>query len=244
MAAPIIRKSGFTFCRFFANSSVLRCVVDDTRVAFAIDTSIKQMKPGIGSLQPRCLHVSSCRLDLEEFFDVKKHWGATSIKTGRPWLTDELRLKTNVELHKLWYVLLKERNMLMTMEAEYTRQKELFPNPERMEKVEESMENIQEVVAERNRAYNVLETGKTGEPELIEDVDVIGRPVTRLQKEHYIPKHMNNSFMKKYRLLGPWVYKYLQLWREKMFNASRYREKKELAEKLRLKKEFPNADID
>lgn len=33
------------------------------------------------------------------------------------------------------YVLLKERNMLMTMEEEYKRQSELFPSPERLEKV-------------------------------------------------------------------------------------------------------------
>ena len=33
------------------------------------------------------------------------------------------------------YVLLKERNMIMTMEEEYKSQSELFPNPERLEKV-------------------------------------------------------------------------------------------------------------
>jgi len=32
-------------------------------------------------------------------------------------------------------VLLKERNMIMTMEEEYKRSGELFPNPERLEKV-------------------------------------------------------------------------------------------------------------
>jgi len=32
-------------------------------------------------------------------------------------------------------VLLKERNMIMTMEEEYTEQGELMPNPERLEKV-------------------------------------------------------------------------------------------------------------
>jgi len=34
------------------------------------------------------------------------------------------------------YVLLKERNVIMTMEEEYRRQGELFPNPERLEKVQ------------------------------------------------------------------------------------------------------------
>ena len=63
------------------------------------------------------------------------------------------RLKSNGDLHKLWFVLLKERNMLMTMEEAYKEAVEKFPNPERLDKVEESMDNIESVVRERNRAY-------------------------------------------------------------------------------------------
>ena len=40
---------------------------------------------------------------------------------------------------------------------------ELFPSPERIDKVKLSMENIETVVRERNRAYHLLETGKDGE---------------------------------------------------------------------------------
>ena len=59
---------------------------------------------------------------------------------GRWWYLDELRLKSNEDLHKLWYVLLKERNRLLTMEEEYRHQHELFPSPERVDKVNKSIE--------------------------------------------------------------------------------------------------------
>lgn len=70
-----------------------------------------------------------------EFFDNKENWGKNEIRSGRSWTADELRLKSNTDLHKLWYVLLKERNMLMTMEQECNLKYELFPSPERIDKV-------------------------------------------------------------------------------------------------------------
>ncbi len=79
------------------------------------------------------------------------------------WSADELRIKSNVDLHKLWFVLLKERNMLLTMEHECNDKVELFPSPERIDKVNISMANIETVVRERNRAYHMLEVGTTGE---------------------------------------------------------------------------------
>ena len=72
---------------------------------------------------------------LREFFDDPKTWPAWSVKSGRPWRVEELRLKSSADLHRLWYVLLKERNMLMTMQAEYDRLLHHMPNPERFEKV-------------------------------------------------------------------------------------------------------------
>lgn len=92
-----------------------------------------------------------------EFFEDKKHWGKSEIRVGRGWRLDELRIKSNMDLHKL-YVLLKEKNMLLTMQHEAERLYEIFPNPERIDKVQESMDNIETVVRERNKAYHMLET--------------------------------------------------------------------------------------
>lgn len=81
------------------------------------------------------LHTTVPRMDLMEFFDDKENWGKNEVKSGRAWKADELRLKSNTDLHKLWYVLLKERNMLMTMEHECNEKFELFPGAERVDKV-------------------------------------------------------------------------------------------------------------
>ena len=43
--------------------------------------------------------------------------------------------------------------MLLTMEEAFKDKMAPMPNPERMDKVELSMEHLEEVVRERNRAY-------------------------------------------------------------------------------------------
>lgn len=37
-----------------------------------------------------------------EFFDIEENWEAQEVKSGRSWTKDELRLKSNTDLHKLW----------------------------------------------------------------------------------------------------------------------------------------------
>ncbi|XP_055691414.1 39S ribosomal protein L47, mitochondrial [Lutzomyia longipalpis] len=133
-------------------------------------------------------HTSSTNRDLMEFFDDKKNWGELEVKTGRAWTKDELRIKSNADLHKLWYVLLKERNMLMTMEHECNEQIEPFPSPERVDKVKISMENLEMVIRERNRAYHQLETGETGERPSRVITDVLGLEKEVQLNEYVVPK--------------------------------------------------------
>ena len=50
----------------------------------------------------------------------------------------------------------------MSMQHAYSEAYLAMPNEERLDKVEESMENLEEVAKERNRAYYQLECGVTG----------------------------------------------------------------------------------
>ncbi|GBM40706.1 hypothetical protein AVEN_159675-1 [Araneus ventricosus] len=50
----------------------------------------------------RTFHTSHPRQDLMEFFDDPNNFGEKEVKTGRAWTIDELRIKSNSDLHKLW----------------------------------------------------------------------------------------------------------------------------------------------
>ncbi len=70
---------------------------------------------------------------------------------GRSWSAKELRRKSYQDLHKLWYILYKERNMLLT-EQQLSRRRQLtFPQPDRFRKVQKSMGAIKQVLGERKR---------------------------------------------------------------------------------------------
>lgn len=98
----------------------------------------------------RQLHAGRVQLGLEEFFPAAVE--AKASKTGRSWSAAELRIKSFSDLHKLWYVLLKERNMLLTLKKEAKICDRFMPAPERIRKVRVSMNHIQVVLGERERA--------------------------------------------------------------------------------------------
>ncbi|CAG8519734.1 18683_t:CDS:2 [Acaulospora morrowiae] len=84
---------------------------------------------------------------------------ARYLVTGRSWTASELRRKSFEDLHKLWYVLLKERNLLATMYEEAKRFNKLKDSrwkerhDERTFKTQKSMARIKLVLSERRVAY-------------------------------------------------------------------------------------------
>jgi len=86
---------------------------------------------------------------LEEFFDQEVGKKGEAPSAGRGWMASELRQKSWDDLHKLWYVMLKERNMLQSekMRAKSAGQRML--NPMRITKVRKSMARIKHVLNER-----------------------------------------------------------------------------------------------
>ena len=64
-----------------------------------------------------------------------------------------LRRKSTDDLQKLWFVLLKERNALLTEKATCKRLGVLMPQPDRWVKVKKSMARIKFVLHERSLQY-------------------------------------------------------------------------------------------
>jgi len=199
-----------------------------------------------GVAATRSFHTSNARPDLMEFFDNPKNWTENEIKVGRAWKEEELRIKSNKELHQLWYILLKERNMLLTMEHECNDKMELFPSPERLDKVKISMTNLETVVRERNKAYYLLETGETGERPTRLVANQLGIKYMYKACEHVLPPFMNVKWLKSRKIGfgGRAVRKFLLLYREKLYNAKRKTKNRSRNEVMMLMRRNPNLNMD
>ncbi|KAG6878084.1 hypothetical protein C0993_012411 [Termitomyces sp. T159_Od127] len=78
-------------------------------------------------------------------------------QTGRSWKASELRLKSFKDLHTLWYILLRERNLLATQKEEGRRMgiqdTELQVSGRKVHHTRKSMARIKAVLNERRLAY-------------------------------------------------------------------------------------------
>lgn len=184
---------------------------------------------------------------LMEFFDDPKNWGEDYIKSGRSWNIQELRIKSNSDLHKLWYVLLKERNMLLTMQHAYKKEGDVLPSEERLFKVGDSMKNIEDVIRERNKAYWQLEVdqSETGERPASFRKDVFGRYRWIPCSEHFVPMNMNYRW-KLFNGVGTGrhVYEFMRRYKEKQASRKAGKLMNQAFEVRQLLRRFPNMDME
>ncbi|KGL76982.1 hypothetical protein N309_02413, partial [Tinamus guttatus] len=181
----------------------------------------------------------ACR-GLEEFFDDPKNWGEKSVKSGDAWDVKQLRGKSSEDLHKLWYVLLKERNMLLTLEQESKRQHRPMPSPERLEKVAKSMKGIDMVVREREDALRLLQTGQEKPVPGEWRHDFLGRTYWYSFKEWPIPWYLNKKHKRKRFFYLPHVERFIRLRLENNLRRRARRQNLEKKRKKLLEKKFPH----
>lgn len=134
--------------------------------------------------------------------------------------------------------------MLLTMEEQSKEDHRLFASPERIDKVQESMSNLESVVRERNRAYHELETGENGERPGRLQHNQLGIAFFYRSFEHVIPSFMNRKWREshKFRYGGAAVSKFLLKYREKLWNEKRKAKNRDRNEVIHLLKRNPNLD--
>ncbi|KAI6660472.1 39S ribosomal protein L47, mitochondrial [Oopsacas minuta] len=89
---------------------------------------------------------------LKQFFPSNLTVFRDGLEYGRGWRLDELRLKNSEDLHKLWYILLKEKNMLLTMQYEALQLDKMIKRGNRKRFVILAMEHIKTIIKEREES--------------------------------------------------------------------------------------------
>ncbi|XP_072294784.1 large ribosomal subunit protein uL29m [Eucyclogobius newberryi] len=191
----------------------------------------------------RNLHTTISRRGLDEFFDFPENRGETSVKSGAPWTAKQLRTKSNEDLHKLWYVLLKEKNMLLTLEQESKRQRLQMPSPERIRKVERSMIRLETVVNERETALRLLQTGQEkGRPGAWRK-NQFGHVYWYRFKEYAIPWYMNRHYKRKQFYTQKFVEPHIRLRIEKHLREKARKRNLEKEKVIKLMEKFPQMKV-
>ncbi|XP_062280620.1 39S ribosomal protein L47, mitochondrial [Scomber scombrus] len=193
--------------------------------------------------QCRALHTTISRRGLEEFFDSTENWGESTVKSGAPWTAKQLRTKSNEELHKLWYVLLKEKNMLLTLEQESKRQRVQMPSPERIRKVERSMIRLETVVQERETALRMLQTGQEKARPGAWRRNTFGYVYWYRFKEYAIPWYMNKRYKRKRFYTPKFVEPHMRLRLEKHLREKVRKANLERETQAGLLKKFPQMKV-
>ncbi|DAZ99054.1 TPA: hypothetical protein N0F65_010940 [Lagenidium giganteum] len=141
---------------------------------------MNQMRRMMGSMKLSGGAASALpRRGIEEFFPLQQalgegakpdnktkvptNIGTKKVAVGGDWKAWMLRQKSTDDLHKLWYVLLKERNALLTERAQCRAKNMVFPNPSRRVKVKKSMARVKLVLHERSEIYQANQAKKAAQ---------------------------------------------------------------------------------
>ncbi|KAF9013282.1 mitochondrial 39-S ribosomal protein L47 (MRP-L47)-domain-containing protein [Cyathus striatus] len=96
-------------------------------------------------------------IDGEDAYETVEEPQYQQSVSGRAWKASELRLKSFQDLHTLWYVTLRERNLLATQKEEARRMgvmsSQFYVSRARLEACRKTMAHIKAVINERRLAY-------------------------------------------------------------------------------------------
>ncbi|XP_013202898.1 39S ribosomal protein L47, mitochondrial isoform X1 [Microtus ochrogaster] len=244
MAAPSIVGICRRVSAFLKAAGSLVSLQAPARPGFPFSLLQKNTHHVTSFLQCKLLHTTLSRKGLEEFFDDPKNWGEEKVKSGASWTCQQLRNKSNEDLHKLWYVLLKERNMLLTLEQEAKRQRLPMPSPERLEKVVDSMDALDKVVQEREDALRLLQTGQEKARPGAWRRDIFGRIIWHKFKQWPIPWYLNKRYNRKRFFAMPYVDRFVRLRIEKQARIKARKESLQKKKERILQAKFPHLSQD
>ena len=106
------------------------------------------------------------------------------------------------------------------------------------------MENLLDVVAERDVAFSELETGESCEPGRRWAYNELGIGYWRRCKPHVVPLFMNTRFRRSTALSGPWQHEYIRLRREKLLRERKKRLRQVVGRHRAYAEKFPHARLD
>lgn len=91
---------------------------------------------------------------------IEEFWRAPAIrnptKVGRSWSKEELSIKSFDDLHRLWYVCLKEKNLLYTEKQHCRSNRQEFLSDKALKEVQNTMKNIKLVSSIRKKEGQLL----------------------------------------------------------------------------------------
>jgi len=132
------------------------------------------------------------KTNIEEFTKSQGQVGAKPVVTGKPWATEDLKKKSFEDLHKLWFVLVKERNLLVTEQMRWKVQPELikeFAVNIRLKKVRKSMARIQGLLNLRKHEYHRYLALKE-----MKELKDKGEPIPKeMRKKYVIPRDLSED---------------------------------------------------